>query len=254
MKVVSGWVVALILAIGAGVGIEATLGPPLKVGSAARSTAPQREAVRLAYGAAKEQWIGSFLTDGFALQPTALQVAIADLRSGETKAGRDASAYAAAIKAMQGYESIPITGVTAADLAGLRYDSVELARFFGLPAMTTGPRCSMPPRSPTSPAYTEWLTEPTDIASGIQAAPLRRAASDLEADMKADPAGTSCFPAAIADLEALASTPGSAVAASSRSVDGGCTYSVVGDEIAYLSWFFVDLGGNSVVLVSGACE
>jgi hypothetical protein len=194
------------------------------------------------YEAAKTQWIGSWLTAGTALQNMPLQLAIADLRRGEATDEGNASGYSASIAAIEDFERIPITGVTASDLEETEKDWSEIADFFALPTMRGGPRCSTPRISTINPAVEQWSSEPAGISSGVRPGPLLAAATDLEAEIGADPGGTTCFPAAIADLESLAPVTRAAIATSGRLESNHC--SLVGDEIAYLDAFFDQLGGN----------
>jgi hypothetical protein len=213
--------------------------PATTTRTAARATAPTSAAPsRPDYSAARAQWIGDGLVGSSALQNTALEIAVLDLKNGQSADPGNKSGYAAAIAAIENFENLPLTSVTPAEDAEGQADFKVVNTFFDLPVSTYVPSCS---DDPGSPAATAWSDEPANTTSGLLLVPLERAAANLEQGVSTN----SCFPAAIADLQSLESATRGDILASSAETSGR-GFNLYGAEIAYLS----DLFGTDVLTAS----
>jgi hypothetical protein len=191
------------------------------------------------YQAAKQQWIAEGLVMGGADQNPPLQLAVADLERGEVTDGGSKARYRAAIAAIHGFESLPLTDTTPAQRRRADADVSKLDRFFHIPVLTM---CGVASGPAARAAARAWETEPDDSTSGIAVGPLRSALADLSRQLKLHPAGTSCYPAAMADLRNLESATTADIAASAVEFTGGGG-TVYGADIAYLNDFFNALEG-----------
>ena len=102
----------------------------------------------------------------------------------------------------------------------------------------------MPPAPRRLPRSRRGGADPHDSTSGIAIAPLRDALADLQQQRRMHPSGTSCYPAALADLRYLESATRADTAASAAEFTGrGGT--VYGADIAFLRFFFMQLDGDN---------
>jgi hypothetical protein len=182
---------------------------------------------RSGYVAAKAQWMGDALVVGTGGQDPPLQLAITDLKKGEVSDAGNTSGYGAAIAVIQAFESMPITDVTPSISEQENAAIASINRFFGLPSTPWPGECdSSGPEKRAAAAA--WETEPVQSLTGVVAAPLAEAATDLRHGLTTDRGDTSCYAAAIADLQSLES-------AKRANLSKDVPY---GDEIGYLNKFF----------------
>jgi hypothetical protein len=207
------------------------------------------------YQAARQQWIAEGLVFGSAAQNPPLYLAVVDLEHGQVANAGSKPRYRAAIAAINNLEQTPLSNITRAERRGAAADFSRIDRFFHLPAVNN---CGVASGTAARAAAAAWNTEPHNSTSGIAAAPLRRALADLAQQLSVHPAGTSCYPAAIADLRNLESATKADIRASAVEFTGrGAT--VFGAEIAYLGVFFDALDGfngsdqNVLVPISAQC-
>jgi hypothetical protein len=187
------------------------------------------------YEAARQQWIGEGLVGGSALQNTALALAVVDLEQGEKTDSGNRSDYPASIAAIEDMERLPITSVTAAQSAEFNADVATVNGLFDLRGSIAS--CVPQHDSGTAASATAWFTEPDNTTSGVAVAPLVTAARDLRNAEAADPSDRACYPAAIDDLEGLASASPADIAASAAP-GGNHADRVAGYEIGFLNDFF----------------
>jgi hypothetical protein len=191
------------------------------------------------YDAARAQWVGDgAVASGFA-QNTALDLAVADLRGGESSDTGDTAQYSRVIGLINAYEKIPITSVTPAQDVQANTDIAAVNTFFDIPP-GAGQRQCAPPEPGADAATAAWMTEPTMTSSGVDVPALRTAVADLEQAQARDSGATSCYPAAIADLQNLeTATPAAIAQSSAAALSGGSSVAALtGDEITYLNVFF----------------
>ena len=172
-------------------------------------------------------------------QNVPLGIAVTDLAHGEVTDTGNTSGYPAAIAAIENFETLPLTGSTPAQSARAAADLTKIDRFFHVPLLKA---CGMASGAAGRTAATAWDTEPRGTSSGIAVGPLRRALADLARQLRTHPAGTSCYPAATADLRNLESATKADIAASAAETTGR-GYNLYGAEIAYLNYFFNALDG-----------
>ncbi len=182
---------------------------------------------RLSYDAAKAQWMGDALVVGTGGQDPPLQLAITDLKNGEVSDAGNTSGYGAAITAIKAFESMPITDVTPGISEQENAVVATINRFFGLPPTPWPGECDSSGPGKRA-AATAWATEPVQSLTGVVALPLAKAVTDLRHGLTADRGDTSCYAAAIADLQSLKS-------AKRADLSKDIPY---GDEIGYLNQFF----------------
>ena len=116
----------------------------------------------------------------------------------------------------------------------------RISRFFYL---RLPENCGFASGTAAPAAVAAWRCEPHDSTSGIAIAPLRGVA-DLQQQRRVHPSGTSCYPAALADLRYLESATRADIAASAAEFTGrGGT--VYGADIAFLRFFFMQLDGDN---------
>jgi hypothetical protein len=186
-----------------------------------------RDHGRSGYEAAKAQWEGAALVVGTGAQDGPLQVAVADLQRGEISDTGRTSRYAAAISGIKSFEALPITGVTPKMASRENAAIATINEFFGLPRAPWSGDCdaSGPGKQAAARA---WQTEPVQSLTGVAAAPLKKAVKDLRQGLTTDRGDTSCYAAAIVDLQSLESATPAEMA---KNVPDG-------DEIGYLNQFF----------------
>jgi hypothetical protein len=225
------------------------------VGSVTTVSAP----LRPGYQAAKAQWIGDGLVVGGALQNTALALAVADLQRGEKTRSGDTSGYQVAIAAIEDFEHLPITDVTRAQDAEAGRDFKKVNTFFDLSRLPWSGICGASGPQGMAAAM-NWLKEPVGTSFGVIPGPLRTAAADLQEAMNVSPtANKYCYPAVIADLEALESASKADIERCFRNSPGrGQEASGLDDaEIVYVDYFFTDDGEsteNYFRLLGGNCQ
>jgi hypothetical protein len=191
------------------------------------------------YQAARQQWIAEGSLMSGAEQNVPLGIAVTDLEHGEVTDTGNTSGYPAVIAAIENFETLPLTDNTPAQQARGAADLTKIDRFFRVPVLTA---CGVASGAAGRAAAAAWDTEPRGISSGIVVGPLRRALADLAQQVKTHPAGTSCYPAATADLRNLESATRADIAASAVETTGR-GYNLYGAEIAYLNYFFGALDG-----------
>ncbi len=191
------------------------------------------------YLAARQQWIAEGLVFSGADQNPPLSLAIADLRHGQITDRSNTSRYPAIIAAIQNLGALPLTDNTPGQRARGATDISKISRFFHVPPLST---CGLTSGTAARAAAAAWNSEPHSSTSGVNVAALRRAAANLARQVRLHPAGTSCYPAAIADLTGLETATKSTIAASSVEFTGGGG-TRYGNEIAYLDAFFGNLTG-----------
>lgn len=225
---------------------------PASAGAASQSPrASQPDAAAVA--AAREQWLAEGLVVSSAVQNAPLALAVADLQQAITEDPAATAALTKTIAAIEDFERIPLTDVTPAQSAEANADATTVDAFFGMSGSAPGGGCGPTPTPAGMAAAAQWDAEPPTPSSGAVTAPLSRAAADLQQAVEADPADTTCYPAAIDDLDRLASAPAADVAASGAAAVGSDTPAGLdGAAIAYLNDFFSVVGNSSTDVLTSA--
>jgi hypothetical protein len=182
---------------------------------------------RSGFDGAKAQWMGDGTVAGTGGQDQPLQLATADLQRGEISDAGSTSDYGAAVTAIKRFESMPITGVTPAISDQETAQIATINTFFGLPPTPWPGECESSGPGVRA-AATAWGSEPAQSGTGVVVAPLAKAVNDLRRGLTTDRGDTSCYPAAIIDIQNLESATRTDL---SREVP-------YGDEIGYLNQFF----------------
>jgi hypothetical protein len=208
--------------------------PPVLRGSTAPTSTIVSRPADPGYLAARQQWIAEGLVFSSGDQNPPLSLAIADLRHGQITDRSNTAGYPAIIAAIQNLGALPLTDNTPAQRARGAADISEVSRFFHVPPLRT---CGLTSGIAALAAAAAWNSEPHNTTSGVNVASLRRAAADLARQVRLHLGGTSCYPAAIADLRDLETATKANIAASSVEFTGGGG-TRYGDEIAYLDTFF----------------
>jgi hypothetical protein len=186
--------------------------------------------------------VGDALVSGVADQNTALQVAVDDLRVGQSSDRGHTSDYDAVIAAITNLEALPITSVTPREDAQGNADIAKVNRFFAVPKDTLEASCNASGPGLTL-ATKAWRLQPANISSGVHVRSLKSAITDLQHGLITD-SHNSCYPAAIEDLHSLESATRPEIVASTTATPGGGyeVTNIYGDEIAYINVFFGSSG------------
>jgi hypothetical protein len=157
-----------------------------------------------AFRAARDQWEGESAVIASDAQNSALQLAVDDLEAGLARAGRNRSADAAAIAALSNLEATPLAGA-AGDTGTADSDLAALDEFFGPPTSGHASVLGVAAGPSFRAAAAAWRRAlATTRRRPLAARSLRRAVADLRTGLRSDPGTTYAYPAAIADLSALA--------------------------------------------------
>jgi hypothetical protein len=164
---------------------------------------------------------------------------LADLGSEPNEASSRSSEKV--IATLRDYERLPDTGYTAALTARANAEEAAIDTYFHTKPDANS--CFPLMGRNVVKAARAWDDEPPDNTHGVRISPLRLAVADLSEGLKSDKGDTACYPAAIADLQALESaTPGEVKDASTPwpttpSLSNG---DLDGDRIFYLNDFFLN--------------
>jgi hypothetical protein len=191
------------------------------------------------YEAARIQWIADGNVVATSSQNPPLQLAANDLKRGELTDVGSTSGYGATIANITKFESGPITGVTPDITARENAERSAVNTFFHLPKSTWEGGCDSSGPGLRG-AQKSWQTEPSASQSGVHVAPLRRAIADLKHGLATDTGDTSCYAAAMADLQSLESATRTDIAMSITRFNsplGHVIHAPYGDEIEFLNAF-----------------
>lgn len=242
--------VALLVTL-AGCGSSSKPARSVSTGAASATTVkPPTSPEGPGYEGARQQWIGAGLVISSASQNTAFSLAVDDLESGRSTDTGNRSAYPSIISSIEDIERLPITSVTPAQDAEFDSDAKVVNAFFDLTPKAVVASCGPDNAPATAEAAAAWFSEPGTTSSGVVVQPLETAVRDLETQEAEDSTGTSCYPAAIDDLENLESASSAEIAASAGEGTGNdAASSPIGAEIDYLNEFFGRTGaaGSSVL-------
>ncbi len=228
--------------LGANLGSRSKPGVVLSNGKQIEKWYAVRNVGRSHYEAAKAQWMGDALVSATGSQGAQLQLAVTDLKTGEVSDSGNTSGYGKGIAAIKTFESMPITDVTPVIDAQENAQIATINRFFGLPPSPWPGECDS--SGPGKRAATaEWEKEPIQSLAGVAVGPLKKAVTDLRRGRTKDRGDTSCYPAAIVDLQSLESATRAEM---TKNIPFGY-------QIGYLNLFFQArqyvLGGPDNVLV-----
>jgi hypothetical protein len=203
---------------------------------ARRTVAVARSAADPGYLAARQQWLAEELVLSSADQAAPLLLAVLDLKRGEMTDTGKTSRYPQVIAVIKSLESLPLTDNTHAQIRRGRVDLGKISRFFHVRHLGS---CAVSSGMAGRAAAAQWSREPSNAVSGVAVRPLLRALADLTEQVRAHPPGTSCYPAAIADLNNLKSATMADIAATRAH------WTAYAADIAYLNVFFNWITGLS---------
>ena len=237
---------ALVVAVGAGIsGLSSAGGAPTHHLSPAYRRHGNTASTSLVSGprlstfqAARAQWLDAALTGG-AAQNIGFVLTLQDLRAAPLVHGRSAASYRAALSNLGALENLPDTDVSAQENRNASREFAALDRFFAVTKHQQEQDSNCQTRGQgLAGASIAWAQEPIGADAGIRSAPIRTALADLRRGISSDRGQVGCYPAIIADLQALQTATPAEIADSSDE-NGATNY--LGYEI-----FDIDsvIGGN----------
>jgi hypothetical protein len=169
-----------------------------------------------------------------ALQNVPLVDAVHELELGRSVRGADVAGYAAAIATMEGFERIPITSETPAQMTAARRDVAALNTFFEVtPREVAILNHDLPAGAYFVAARRAFEREPSGVHHGVIVAALQSVVAYLQRASTAPASRSILYTAAIVDARGLEGATISEVAASERSL-----LNPYGQDIDYLNVFF----------------
>jgi hypothetical protein len=206
----------------------------LGVASMMSATSAGAVATRPYFSEARILWLSEAEMISSALQNVPLVAAAHELQLGLSVRGADVSGYSGAIKTIEGFERIPITSETPAQMSASHRDVAALNVFFDVSAHDVAVlNEDLPAGANYVAARRDFEQEPVGVRRGVKVDALKGVVADLERASKTQPSRSILYTSAIVDARNLERATTNDVATSGRTL-----LNPYGQDVYYLNVFF----------------
>jgi hypothetical protein len=198
------------------------------------ATTSSAGAARPYFSEARNLWLSEAEMVSSALQNVPLVAAVHELQLGLSVQGGETAGYRAAIRTIEGFERIPITSETRAQMTASRRDVSALNEFFDLTANDVAVLTdTVPSGKYYDAAQSAFEEEPTGIRRGVKVEALETVVADLQRESAARSSRSILYVSALTDARGLEGATSKDIATSGRSL-----LNQYNQDIYYLNVFF----------------